>query len=165
MLALLALLSTLPACFYQYDTPLGTPTTATLDTKLLGTWRCVSGDQDKAALISFRAFDERQYGVTFDPEGEKAGSLRAFAAPIAGVLNVQEVDETPAASRKWGLARYRLIGSGALVVDLLKDDALAGVAPAVAVETLRKRVDDPALYDSFVVCARVVKSDSPQPKP
>jgi hypothetical protein len=162
-LASFALAVTLPACFYQYDAPLGTPSGASLDPKLLGKWRCVAAGEEKAALISFHAFDEKQYSVILDAEGDKPSAVRAFTTPVAQLLNVQDVDEREAAGRKWGLARYRLIGTGALVIELLKDDALAGVAPAAAVETLRKKLDSPVLYDSFVACARAEKTDAPKP--
>jgi len=158
-LALLCL--PLPGCFYELDSPVGTPASATLDPKLLGEWRCLSGSDDKPALLRFQAFDATQYSVLVESPDEPGSQMRAFSTGIQGVLNVQDVDDRSADARKWGLARYRLLGPDTLDLLLPKGDALRGVAPADLPELLRKRLDDATFFESTVVCGRATRRDRP----
>ena len=149
---------------YESRFPLGSPETGTLDTALLGTWRCVQGgeEQNKPFLITAMPFDEKQYYVGLDTEGEKAVHYRAFSAAVKGItlLNLQELDPKSATSeRKWVFIRYTLLRPTILQVELVKDEAFKGIdpTPSAVREVVEKKIASPELYQDFCLCTRVAE--------
>ena len=149
---------------YESRFPLGSPETGTLDTALLGTWRCVQGgeEQNKPFLITAMPFDEKQYYVGLDTEGEKAVHYRAFSAAVKGItlLSLQELDpKSAAAERKWVFIRYTLLRPTILQVELVKDEAFKGIdpTPSAVREVVEKKIASPELYQDFCLCTRVAE--------
>ena len=126
-LVLIGVVLSLWGC-YESSFPLGPPEAGNLDAAILGTWRCVQGGEKetKSFLITVMPFDERQYYVGLDIEGEKAIHYRAFSSAIKGttLLNLQELDpKTVTSERKWIFVRYTFLRPNILQVELVKDEA------------------------------------------
>ena len=153
----------LPLCgCYESDFPIGSPGAGTLDMTILGTWRCVQGGEkeNKLLLITAMPFDEKQYYVGLDMEGEKPAHYRAFSAAVKGttLLNLQELDSrTAAPKRKWIFIRYTLLKSNVLQVELVKGGAFKGIdpSPSAVQEVVEKNIARPEFYQEFCLCTRV----------
>jgi hypothetical protein len=147
---------------YESGFPLGSPEAGTLDTAILGTWRCVQGgeEQNKPFLITVMPFDERQYYVGLNTEGEKAVHYRAFSAVVKGttLLNLQELNlKNAATERKWIFIRATLLKPAILQVELVRDEAFKGIdpSPSAVREVVEKKIASPELYQDFCLCTRV----------
>lgn len=146
---------------YESSFPLGSPEGGKIDAGIPGAWRCVQGGEkeNKSFLITVMPFDEKQYYVGLDMEGEKPVHYRAFSAAIKGttLLNLQELDpNTEAIARKWMFIRYTLLKPNVLQVELVKDEAFKGVdpSPSAVREVVEKKIVSPELYQDFCVCTR-----------
>lgn len=163
LVALVLIGVVLPLCgCYESDFPMGFPEAATLDMAILGTWRCVQGGEkeNKLFLISVMPFDEKQYFVGLDMEGEKPVHYRAFSAAVKGttLLNLQELDSrTAAPERKWIFIRYTLLKSNVLQVELVKGEAFKGIdpSPSAVREVVEKNIARPEFYQEFCLCTKV----------
>ena len=147
---------------YESSVPLGSPEAGTLDAAILGTWRCVQGGEkeNKPFLITAMPFDEKQYYVGLDMEGEKAIHYRAFSAAIKGttLLNLQELDpKTATSERKWIFIRYTLLKPNILQVELVRNEAFKGTdpSPSAVREVVEKKIESPEFYQDFCLCTRV----------
>jgi len=160
-LVLISVVLSLWGC-YESGFPLGSPEAGNLDTAILGTWRCVQGgeEQNKSFLITAMPFDEKQYYVGMDMEGEKAVHYRAFSAAIKDttLLNLQELDPKSATSeRKWIFIRYTLLKPTILQVELVKDEAFKGMdpSPSAVREVVEKKIASQEFYQDFCLCTKV----------
>ncbi len=147
---------------YESDFPLGSPEAGKIDADILGSWRCVQGGEkeNKPFLVAVMPFDERQYYVWMDMEGEKATHYRAFSTAIRGtpLLNIQEMDPgTVPSGRKWIFVRYTLLKPTILQVELVRDGAFQGIdrSPSAVRENIERKIASPELYQDFCVCTRV----------
>lgn len=147
---------------YESDVPMGSPEAGALDMAILGTWRCVQGGEkeNKLFLITAMPFDEKQYYVGLDTEGEKPAHYRAFSAAVKGtiLLNLQELDpRTAAPERKWIFIRYTLLRSNVLQVELVRDELFKGRdrSPSAVREVVEKNIARPELYQEFCLCTKV----------
>ena len=161
VLVLIGVVLSLWGC-YESSFPLGSPEAGNIDAAILGTWRCVQeGEKEnKAFLITAMPFDEKQYYVGLDMEGEKAIHYRAFSAAIKGttLLNLQELyPKTATSERKWIFIRYTLIKPNILQVELAKDEAFKGIdhSPSAVREVVEKKIASPEFYIDFCLCTRV----------
>lgn len=153
----------LPLCgCYESEFPMGFPEAGNLDMAILGTWRCVQGGEkeNKLFLITAMPFDEKQYYVGLDMEGEKPVHYRAFSAAVKGtnLLNLQELDsKTAAPERKWIFIRYTLLRSNVLQLELVKDEPFKGIdrLPSAVREVVEKNIAKPEFYLEFCLCTRV----------
>ncbi len=160
-MALVGMVLSLWGC-YESDFPLGSPEAGTIEPAILGSWRCVQGaeKENKPFLIAIMPFDEKQYYVGMDMEGEKAAHYRAFSSAVVGttLLNVQEMDPgTVPAGRKWIFVRTTLLKPNILQVELVRDGAFEGIgrSPSAVRENVEKKIASPELYQDFCVCTRV----------
>jgi hypothetical protein len=160
-LVLIGVVLSLWGC-YESSFPLGSPEAGNLDAAILGTWRCVQGGEkeNKSFLITAMPFDEKQYYVGLDMEGEKAIHYRAFSSAIKGttLLNLQELDpKTVTSERKWIFIRYTFLRPNILQVELVKDEAFKGIdpSPSAVREVVEKKIASPELYQDFCLCTRV----------
>lgn len=149
----------LGAC-YDFGVPLDSAPTRAVDSKLLGTWRCLGTEPSpdaKPANIVVSAGGERIYGIRFEAEGESPDLYEAYASEIKGqiVLNVRDLDPR-ASTRPWTFARYSFLLPDVLRVQLVSDDELKGVEQtSLALRTaLEERGARTELYIDFCVCLR-----------
>lgn len=160
--ALICLFLPLWGC-YESRFPLGPPEAAT-ETRLIGNWRCVQGDEDneKPFVLTIMSFDEKQYYAGLAMEGEKTLHYRAFSTPVRGttLLNVQEIEAAPEpAKRKWFFVRYRLLRDNILHVEIVREEPFKGIdpSPSAVREILEGKIESPELYRDFCVCTKIVE--------
>lgn len=151
----------LGAC-YDFGAPLDSAPTQAVDSKLLGTWRCLgtqpSADAEPGSIV-VTVGGERVYTIRFEAEGESPDLYEAYASEIKGqvVLNVRDLD--PRASAKpWAFARYSFLLPDVLRIQLVSDDELKGVEQtSVALRSALEEHDaKTGLYVDFCVCLRTV---------
>lgn len=157
-----AALGLLNGCPLQSDAPLGPGAQATLDPPVLGRWRCTGAVEDEPFELTVIAFDANQYYAEFAAPGEETLRVRAHATEIAGVsfLNVQELDATPQARRRYLFARYVVQPDDSLEVKLLRDESFGadGRDAATIAARLARDAADPALYEGLCRCTRITKT-------
>lgn len=146
---------------YESEFPLGPAGSGTIDTKIVGDWKCVQGGdkESKPFLLTLLPFDETQYYAGLVTEGEKPSHYRAFSSSIkeTSLLNIQEIDVKPAlADRKWLFIRYTLLKPNILQIELVKDEAFRGIGRSLSAvrKNLEEKIASPALYQDFCVCTR-----------
>lgn len=149
---------------YESAFPLGPPSEGRIDPGLVGRWRCINGEdgQDDPSMVSLVPFDETQYYVGLEQEGETPEHYRAHSSNLKGVslFNVQELETTAStAKRKWWFLRLNLLKENILQVQVVNDKALEGIEPsAKAVRAaVEKKLDEPNFYVDFLVCAKHVE--------
>ncbi len=154
----------LNGCPLQSDAPLGPGAQATLDTPVLGRWRCIGAVEDEPFELTVIDFDANQYYAEFAAPGEDTLRVRAYASEIAGVpfLNVQELDAKAQARRRYMFARYLLQPDDTLEVKLLRDESFGadGRGAATIAARLERDAADPALYESLCRCTRITTADA-----
>ena len=162
---LLGLLLFLPllGCPYESPFPLGAPADTARDARLLGQWRCVSGSDEKAFLMTITPFEDRQYSVLMTLPGEEPFQTRAYVSTAKGgaVLNVQEV-KNGKAEAEWMFARYVVPTRNSLVFELAEDELLKDSAKTAA--ALRAALEGPkrdAIFEPLYACARVEAGKKP----
>lgn len=158
---LLALCVPLFGC-YESPVPLGPPAAAAIDSRLLGTWRCVEEDEDQTKPILFTVlpFDDRQYYVAMASEGEKTVHYRAYSSAVKGtpLLNIRELGPTTGEPvGKWYFVRYSFFREKVLFVQVVTDGPFKGVEPtATAVrQVVENNLDNADLYMDFCACIHV----------
>lgn len=156
---LIAGVAPLGAC-YDFGAPLDSAPTQAVDSKLLGTWRCLGRDPEpdaKPANIVVTAAGERAYAIRLEAEDEAPDLYEAYASEIKGhvVLNVRDLDPR-AAAKPWTFARYGFLLPDVLRIQLVSDDELKGVEhTSVALRAaLEQRDARSGLYADFCVCVR-----------
>lgn len=154
------LLAAVAAGCYESAFPLDPEPRVELDGRLLGTWRCLPLDQDadeQPVTLTVTQTRDRVLGVVWQEPGKGPDRYEAYASTVGGgpLLNVRELtDGTP--SGQWVFARYELARPNVLQLQIVAQEAMAGVAktPVAVRQALEPRRLDPALYSDFCVCAR-----------
>jgi hypothetical protein len=145
----------LAAC-YQSSVPLGPPDRGTIDPALVGTWTCVDPkDASNTATVTAVAFDAHQYVVEWREAPDHVTRYRAWSTAAGGgaLMNVQEL-EGPPADRRVSFLRIQAGAGGRASIAIVDDDALDGMQGEAALQAIRRRIADPALYGPFATCAR-----------
>jgi hypothetical protein len=155
----LGLLFFLPllGCPYESPVPLGSPADNPRDARLLGQWRCVSGSNDNALIMSLSPLEQSQYSITMRSPGEEPLEARGYVSKVKGgaVLNVQQMkDGKP--QEGWSFARYLLPTRSSLVWDLAEDTLLKDVPKtASALQAALEGPKSGEIFEPFCVCAKV----------
>lgn len=150
---------------YETTFPIGRPEDTPRDPRLLGRWRCVSGYDEAATLVTIRPFEDRQYSITSATPDQNES--RAYVSSLKGttVLNVEEIKEgTPKAS--WDFVRYRLPTPGSLLLegaDPFQLEDLEQTPEAIGAALEGPKADE--LFITMLVCARVVDEPKVSPSP
>ena len=146
LLSLMAVAST--GCLYDAPPAPGRPEPA--DPAVVGSWRCVSGDDGETTLMTVTPQADARYAVTLASRSEAPDHYEAYAVTRSGsrLVNVQEVGEK--GSRKWNLARYSLPRRDALLVEQLGDVVGVWVIKHKTYEAsavLGRRAEDSQAFD------------------
>ena len=142
---------------YEASVPLGPPGEIAVDPAILGTWQCASPPEDKsdsqATLVVMR-FDEAQYFAEWT-EGREPDLYRAYASRAGSqvLLNVRSLG-FQVEGKPWVFMRYRIDAAGRLNLAIVRDKALEGLAEREALDAIRTRAADAALYESSIFCTR-----------
>ena len=158
-LAVAVLAASLPACLSPV--PLDPTPQADLDPRLVGTWRCVSGemdDDDEHLNLKIARARDRVFPIEMGEPGEESERYEAHASLVEGrtIVNVRDVDLKPTA-KPWDFAEYDLLRPDLLVIRLNDFDAFEGVDLTPA--ALRKRIAEAGAFTDFCVCVRHKKKD------
>ena len=152
-------------CPYGAEVPLDTAA-APLDARLLGRWRCVSGETEDVGTIEFQAAkgSPDHYDVQFLPCDESDCAFRAHLTLVAGapILNAQELKKDADKPGDWSFARYTLLRPDVLHFELAREEPFNGVpktqAPAIR-HVFEEHMGKPDLFDEWVTCVRVKAKD------
>lgn len=155
MLALLA-----SGC-YESDVPLDPEPRQDVDPAFLGVWRClpVDGAPDEAAatLTVTRGTAPRTYAARWQDEGDTPDRYEAYASTVDAVryLNTRELHDDGHAS-SWFFLRPTLLRPNALLLQVVADSAMTGVARSAAGlrAALQQRQASAALLTDGALCAR-----------
>ncbi|MBW2096783.1 MAG: hypothetical protein JRI80_18110 [Deltaproteobacteria bacterium] len=91
-------------CPYESIFPLGRSDTATIDDQLLGRWESCSGEDEKSHCMVISQFNDHEYLITAEKEGEKESPMMRAFSTIVGeyrFLNVQEIETGSRKGEKW----------------------------------------------------------------
>ncbi|HET8643928.1 MAG TPA: hypothetical protein VFO85_00480, partial [Vicinamibacteria bacterium] len=141
---------------YGSPEPLGPAAQGTVDRALVGDWRCSSaGDGSETALVWIFPLDGTQYVVEWRTADE-TDHYRAHASRAGDetLLNVRELT-SGRAGEEWYFLRYRIDEGRRLRLSLVDDEALGGLEGEAALDAIRRRAADPALYTDLAVCQAV----------
>jgi hypothetical protein len=142
---------------YQSEFAVDPAPQADADANALGTWRCVGPDKsDDAFTLTVERPNDRRYRVTMQESNKEVEAYEAYVSVVNGthIVNVKN----PAEKHKpWVFARFTVLQSKALLVELVQERLLKGVAATpVALRTVIEReLLNPALFDDPMVCIRM----------
>jgi hypothetical protein len=151
-----ALVAVLSACgCYESDTPLDPMPQLQADSRLLGSWRCVSSEpgNDEILVVTVTAGGDRRYAITTQEPGEEPERVEAFASSLKDVtvLNVKDSFDP----RPWHFIEYRLLQDDVLRLRLVHERLLKGVPPQLLRKTIEAQRANPALYEDYAHCVRI----------
>lgn len=157
-LAVLLLAGVACGC-YEASAPLGPPGAVAIDQAVVGTWRCVPPPDEKSndrAVLVVMPFDESQYFAEWTSEGDTPDRYRVYGARAGGqvLLNVHQV---PATEGGWAFFRYRIDPAGALRLSMVSDEAVKGLDERAALDVIRSRAGDEAIYMPVSDCTRAAR--------
>lgn len=161
-----ALATVLLAGCYESPFPLGPVAEGTIDSRLLGTWRCVQPEEDenKPLLITALPFDEKQYYVGLASEEEKTDHYRAYSSSVRGatLLNIQALEpDVEPTERKWSFVRASLLKQNVLQLEIVREEPFKNIEPSARAirEVVERLLESPELYLEYCVCARVLEKE------
>ena len=136
------------------ETPVAPGPAAAIDQRLLGKWRCVSGDEEEPSILTLARLSATSYsGTTAAPE-EAPTPFEGF--PVAAgddtVINVRD-PETGSALR-WTVARVVLYRPDLLHVGLLDVEQYRAHSREIGA-AFRDPVRREALFQDAFTCVRV----------
>jgi hypothetical protein len=160
---LVATITAVLLCGCFFEVPVDPVPEVSLESRLLGTWRCVpfnSDDDEEAATFRVSVARERVYAVVVEAKGEDPERYEAHRSSLGegSVLNVR-ISAPRFPTKGWTLARYSFLLPDVVRVQLVKEDS---VRPAsVSSTALRQAVEAALLADGFedyCVCVRAKDS-------
>jgi hypothetical protein len=162
----LLLLAALPllGCPYGADAPID-PVAAPLDTRLLGRWRCVSGDSEEVGVVQFKSVSSAKdvYDISFLPCDGSDCSFTAHLTMVGGIpmLNARENKKAGEAG-DWSFARYTLYRPDLVHFELVREEPFKGVPEtSVAIRhVLEEQMGRPELFEDWMSCVRVKEAEA-----
>ena len=152
-----ALVAALSACgCYESDTPRDPMPLLRTDSRLLGSWRCVSGEpgDDERPTLTVTAVGDRSYAITIQEPGEDPERAEAFGSEVKDVT-LLNVKDSIAPRPPWHFVEYRLLQPDVLRLRLVHERLLKGVAPQLLRKTIEAQRANPALYEDYALCLRI----------
>jgi hypothetical protein len=134
------------------------------DPRLIGTWRCLSGEpapDEAPATMEVQVAPDGAYAVRFQEDGGKPERYRAWASetPAGRLLNVEETG--PAGGDfDWVLVRHGLLRPDVLAVEVVSGTGIPNSRATTeeARKLLEARKADPALFETYCVCVKAKSS-------
>lgn len=161
VVAAMSLLAT-PAC-YDFDFPLDVKKDVKVDEKLLGTWTCLSTENESdgsrlnltvtkqdAATTSWLAESVSNDGVKEGTTFEMYGSTLTPGR----FLNARDIGEK--SDGKWSFIRYSFLLPHVMRIELVNDEPFKNVPKNQAVlrSSIQKRMGDASIFSEYCVCVR-----------
>ena len=151
----LLIVAALTAC-YESSAPLSPAGQVPRDAALTGKWRCVEAGAKPGETITLEVFpfDDAQYYAEWT-DARETSRIRAYGSRAGDVtvLNFREI-EAGSEAGKWMFLRYGLEAPKTLKLSVVSESALKGLSETGALEAIRKRAADDALYEPWTVCSR-----------
>ena len=135
--------------------PLSDPADSVVDERIVGSWKFVGDDSDKASYVNIFAFNDREYYVETWEDGDEDELLRlnVFSTDIDGIffanmscINCDEDDDEP-----YIFVRYELVSDDELMVELIDDDEYDEIQELESIDAVnyyvRKRMRENTFYD------------------
>jgi hypothetical protein len=148
---------------YSFPAPLSPPEEAVIDERILGEWRCLSSDGEQAISLAFRRFDANQYEIVTLAPKERDEAYRAHATTLKNrtFLNVRSVEDIEE-NGDWIYLRYDIPRPGVLDLRILDEEPLRNDQddPARIRKTIKKNIDNRALYLDLCLCVRRERESS-----
>lgn len=146
---------------YESEVPLDPAPQVDVDAAILGVWRCLPFEADASeppATVTVAAGREpRTFSALWEEPGDTPDRYEGFASTAGRVtyLNTRERKADGSLSA-WFFLRPTLLRPNALLLQVVDDKAMAGVARTAAAlrDALRRRQDDAALLTDAALCAR-----------
>jgi len=161
---LLAMNIFLYGCPYESEFPLATPEIAQIDRDLIGNWRFIQSEKEKAATLVVYPFNDHEIIFISLEEDKKISAYRAFVTNINGekFLNVQEIDQSEN-KRHWLFVNYS-ITNNRLTLRILEDTLMKNEkidTPQALSGFIGKNLREKDLYgdDSEMVFERLLKKN------
>jgi hypothetical protein len=149
-------------CYSQ--SPLDSSPQVALDTRLLGTWRCVSADPrtPQVATATFAVGPvarDRAYVLTWQDTADEAESYRAFLSKLGSstFLNVRPLKEDRYSG--WAFLRYSFLRANVVYVEFARDEPFrekaSTASSAAARATLERALQTtPETLAEFATCMK-----------
>lgn len=141
-----------------YEQPVAPGKAEAVDARILGAWKCVNPESEKAETLTVTERPDHRYRAEFDEGDDAPAVFSAYAVTYAAgrIVNAQEVvDGEP---RKWTLARYTLLGPNVLRLEAARDEAFGeATTPEQREKALAAALKGGQLFADFCVCIRAAK--------
>lgn len=160
-LAVLLITAGLAAGCYESDVPLDPAPQGDVDAAIVGVWRCLPFEADPseapATVTVAHGTAPRTFTAVWEEPGDTPDRYEGFASTVGRIayLNTRERRADGSLSA-WFFMRPTLLRPNALLLQVVDDKAMAGVAKTAAAlrDALRAKQDDPALLTDGALCAR-----------
>lgn len=160
-LAVLLITAGLAAGCYESDVPLDPAPQGDVDAAIFGVWRCLPFEADPseapATVTVAHGTAPRTFTAVWEEPGDTPDRYEGFASTVGRIayLNTRERRADGSLSA-WFFMRPTLLRPNALLLQVVDDKAMAGVAKTAAAlrDALRAKQDDPALLTDGALCAR-----------
>jgi hypothetical protein len=157
----LLLLFLATGCPYESCNPLGKPSDAKIDEKLLGGWKFEDKEKKESGLVTISRFNDSELLIIIKDEGKgEQGIMRGFVTEIDGekFLNLQDI-KGGYTDRKWIFVRYAT-GECSLTYRVVNDTIVTGgsdreMSSGQVFELIKRNVGKKSIYDegATLTCA------------
>ena len=150
----------LPGCKVDSAVPLGPASEGVIEPRLVGAWTCAGSDDGaEPGTLVFSQFDDTQYLVRIEGEGEEPSHLRAYSSTLADTtfLNMQELGESgDDGERGWRFMEYSFADDGGVRLRLVAADVFEGHEDSIASarQALEGALGDPETLIDALRCTR-----------
>src|SRR5262245_39558726 len=149
-------------CITSFTHPLGPAGQAYIDERLLGTWKCVSTDDESSGDLILVKFDSSQYLLRMVDRGS-AQDYRALATRLGESSFISMRAIGPKAEGGWTILQYTFTDVGDLTLRGLDPNAFEDVVdePQAVRDRLEARVEDPEILVDVLQCTRGDRAHPP----
>src|SRR5262245_64593870 len=94
------------------------------DSRLMGSWRCVSPDAtDEAITLTVGPLQDRTYAITWQESGKPPDRFEGYASSLQGTTLVN-VRDLAATTKPWGFIQYTLLQPNVLFIQVVQERLL-----------------------------------------
>jgi hypothetical protein len=146
---------------YESEFPLDPVPQVQTDSRVMGSWRCVSPDaSDEAITLTVAPSQVPRYAITWQESGRPPDRFEGYASSLMGttLVNVRDLNERvpPSTANPWRFINYTLLQPNVLYIRVVHERLLKGSAQSR--EAIRNTIErerlNPALYEDLIACIR-----------
>ena len=154
-MTLLVLAGVVAGC-YESEFALDPAPQLQTDSRLMGSWRCVSPDAtDEAITLTVDPSQARTYAITWQESGKPPSRFEGYTSTLKGTTLVNVRDLT-ATTKPWVFIQSTLLQPNILFIRVVHERLLKGSVQSR--EAIRNTIErerlNPALYEDSIVCMR-----------